>query len=132
MISATCAMPGLPGDAARCVDRRVRGEREAERVLAAPPPITSTRTGVTLTSRVRREPGADLRPVVDGDGEDDRVAGRAVGADHVPAQDAFADRPELGDRGLRPQVDQVGLDLHPAEARSRRRRGSGAAACTRD
>ena len=50
------------------------------------------------------------------DREHDRVPPAAVGPADVPAEHALAGRAELGDRGLRPGVDQVGLQLDPAEA----------------
>jgi len=69
-----------------------------------------------ITSQASFEAGADVRPVVDGHGEDDGVADAAVGADHVSAQDTLAGGAELGDRRLGAGVDQVRLDLDAAEA----------------
>src|SRR3954451_17912973 len=113
-VSAAAAMPGLPGAQ---TSRSTCGSRTSARHSAcsrAPPPITSTRT-MSPSHEPLLQAGPHREPVVDDHGEHDRVAPGAVGAAHVSPQHALTNGAELRDRGLRPRVDQVGLDLHPAD-----------------
>lgn len=60
--------------------------------------------------------GAHRRPLLAHDAVDDGVAEATVLAPHVAAEHALALRPQPGDRRLGADVEEVRLDLHPAEA----------------
>ena len=107
---------------------RHRGHRRADHLAAAlvgpgpPPALALTASATASAQRARHTQAVASRPARTAGhssrqhAEHHRVAEAAVGPPRVPAQHALAGGAELGDGGLRPQVDRVGLDLDPAEA----------------